>query len=324
MAKLAILGHKTRGKEVIEILEMLGGKNENSCCGSVTSRIYFIDINGYIVRRSILNYIDYLQHTLEGFLKKYPHKVGDKVCFPDDLFTPFTINKMWWDENANELLCSFIEDDIAVPVNGLIAYKEESIDKTNKIIFDTNTQSCDIMNDMIKEEDMGNGIIYDEIDFNRCPAADKVHLILGNNYEIKEENGNYYVVRKKPKYPKTYEECCKVVNASPYVSLVYDKFDGQTYSYDIDNLHIYENIRKLKICRDAYWKIAGKEMGLSKPWEPAWNESSPKYTITVIEDKLVKNFSLTQNYILAFPTAEMRDAFYENFKDLIELCKEFL
>ena len=30
------------------------------------------------------------------------------------------------------------------------------------------------------------------------------------------------------------------------------------------------------------------------------------------------------NHILSFPTEEMRDAFYENFKDLIELCKEFL
>lgn len=27
---------------------------------------------------------------------------------------------------------------------------------------------------------------------------------------------------------------------------------------------------------------------------------------------------------LAFPTAEMRDTFYENFKDLIEQCKELL
>lgn len=29
---------------------------------------------------------------------------------------------------------------------------EESIDKTNKIIFETNAQCCDIMNNLIKEE----------------------------------------------------------------------------------------------------------------------------------------------------------------------------
>lgn len=34
MARLAIRGHETRGKEVIELLEMLGGKNDNHCCGA--------------------------------------------------------------------------------------------------------------------------------------------------------------------------------------------------------------------------------------------------------------------------------------------------
>ena len=32
----------------------------------------------------------------------------------------------------------------------------------------------------------------------------------------------------------------------------------------------------------------------------------------------------SNNVLLAFPTEEMRDAFYENFKDLIEQCKELL
>lgn len=56
--------------------------------------------------------------------------------------------------------------------------------ETNKVIFDTNAQCCDISNEIIKKEIMKNGIIYDEIDFNRCPCADKVQLILGDDYEI--------------------------------------------------------------------------------------------------------------------------------------------
>ena len=39
MAKLAIKGHKTRGKEIIEILKMMGGKNNNNCCGKFINRI---------------------------------------------------------------------------------------------------------------------------------------------------------------------------------------------------------------------------------------------------------------------------------------------
>ena len=87
---------------------------------------------------------------------------------------------------------------------------------------------------------------------------------------------------------------------------------------------VYMTLQNLIKCRDAYWKIAGEEMGLDKPWNPNWNELTPKYTIVVIENKLVKQFALTQNFILAFPTEEMRDTFHENFKELIEQCKELL
>ena len=33
---------------------------------------------------------------------------------------------------------------------------------------------------------------------------------------------------------------------------------------------------------------------------------------------------LTANSVFVFPTEEMRDAFYENFKSDIEICKELL
>jgi hypothetical protein len=37
-----------------------------------------------------------------------------------------------------------------------------------------------------------------------------------------------------------------------------------------------------------------------------------------------RHISTHIHFILAFPTEEMRDAFYENFKYLIEECKELL
>ena len=38
----------------------------------------------------------------------------------------------------------------------------------------------------------------------------------------------------------------------------------------------------------------------------------------------VLRISEYHNIILTFPTEEMRDTFYENFKELIEQCKELL
>lgn len=115
-----------------------------------------------------------------------------------------------------------------------------------------------------------------------------------------------------PQYPKTYVECANMLNCynATYI-------DGYKYK-------LLEALQNLLICRNAYWKIAGEEMGLDEPWEPDWNELEPKYTIAVFENRLEKIHTLTQSYFLAFPAEGMRDAFYENFKDLIEACKELL
>ena len=125
----------------------------------------------------------------------------------------------------------------------------------------------------------------------------------------------------KKEYPKTYEECCAELNNYPLENGV----DG----YKFELLSTFQN---LIICRDAYWKIAGEEMGLGKPWEPDWeNSEERRYCIVNIngeinlpEKILTKWILKVTNKILVFPTEEMRDAFYENFKELIEQCKELL
>ena len=77
---------------------------------------------------------------------------------------------------------------------------------------------------------------------------------------------------------------------------------------------------KLLVCRDAYWKIAGEEMGLGKTWEP--RDANDRNIIRRVGDEMRKGYNIS--CVLEFPTVEMRDAFYENFKDLIEQCKELL
>ena len=115
-------------------------------------------------------------------------------------------------------------------------------------------------------------------------------------------------------YPKTYEECCDVLGRT----LIDDYVEGYKWK-------LMMSFQKLLICRDAYWKIAGEQMGLGKPWEPDWVNAIYTCTIICRSNKIVKDAGFdADNRILAFPTEEMRDAFYENFKDLIEYCKYFL
>ena len=147
---------------------------------------------------------------------------------------------------------------------------------------------------------------------------------LPEGYIFKDENGNVInaqkivLEKKKKEYPKTYTECSDILS-------VYTDPDISGYKGEL--LWAFQ---KLLICRDAYWKIAGEEMGLGKPWEPDYTEESYeqgspiKYVIYYTGTHITKERKCTPSYILTFPTAEMRDAFKENFDPDIEICKEIL
>lgn len=139
------------------------------------------------------------------------------------------------------------------------------------------------------------------------------NVIINRNGICSEEFIKWYIL---PQYPKTYEECCEVLFPT---TIELGKVSAHGY-----NGKLLEKFGELLICRNAYWKTAGEQMGLGKPWKPDWNEQTPKYTIVVLANELVKRYALTQNFILVFPTEEMRNAFYKNFKELIETCKELL
>lgn len=79
MANIAIKGHATRGREVIEILEMLGGKNFKGHYGISISIYYYIDEEKEISGARGERLQNYTIFSLDEFLKKYPYKVGDKV-----------------------------------------------------------------------------------------------------------------------------------------------------------------------------------------------------------------------------------------------------
>lgn len=94
IASLAIKGHPSRGKELIEIFKTLGGHNGNYLEGDVDDLCYFINEDGYIDCFESYNFYGYL--TLEEFLEKYPYKVGDKVLIPE-YESDVRIDGMKWD-----------------------------------------------------------------------------------------------------------------------------------------------------------------------------------------------------------------------------------
>lgn len=160
--------------------------------------------------------------------------------------------------------------------------------------------------------------------------TEQTELDITEEYEYVDDMGNVIdtkkiiIRKKKPKYPTTYEECCEVLGIYSNRNFVCNGLTHKASNYDLKLFSLLEAFKQLLICRDAYWKLYGEEMGLGKPWEPDWSDLTPKYTIVFIENDAKKVHAITASYILAFPIYEMREDFYENFKDLINECKELL
>lgn len=273
MAQLAIEGHKIRGSEVIELLEMLGGKNIQRLNGALSKCYYIIDNKSISVCMSVDD--NYVVYTLEEFKDKFPYKVGDKV---KTIYGKIGIVKqLVWSNKDNAVRYELEDDEDSLYfANELQPYKEETITIDD---FKANTKEW---------------------------LLDKLQSMSKDN--ALQAICNLYNELHKPKYPKTFIEVLDFWHPDRQLE------DDYQSCYKKD---LMENFQDLLYARDAYWKIAGN-------WEPNWSEETNKFTISNKCNKIYLNNTAWYSEVLAFPTAEMRDAFYDNFKDLIEKCKELL
>lgn len=286
MAQLAIKGHQTRGKEVIEILEMLGGNNPDKLIanfdylgyfiGKETRNIYLFHLQGFDIQNVII-------FTLEEFLEKFPYKIGDKVS--SKYLKNYEVSKMEW-ESVNNTVIYKLQGMGWYSADELQPYKEETMEE-NLTIQDIRDNNAEWLLNKLQE-------------MSSESALQTINDLYGELH--------------KPQYPKTYEECCKVLSLGE---------DGRLYTKGY-KASLIQEFQQLLICRDAYWKIIGEQMGLDKPWAPVYTDDNIKYSITTHKNRLDFNGTIERNYVLIFPTKEIKNAFYENFKELIEKCKELL
>lgn len=299
MATLAIRGHITRGIEVIETLQMLGGANTNLLSGAGRETIYYIKESNIccVCDRDLLPR-PHIIFSLEIFLEKFPHKVGDKVI---SIVGETEVLSMEWISGTDKVW--YTTSNGSYNAECLQPYKETMEERQYKEL-------------RMPLDDNDKLATEVTIDGNKIKPP-KNHLI----GKITKVNNGLLVefVKKQPEYPKNYKECCNIVGG--IASTRHLKYNTMpAYKFEEDLRDSLETLRKLIICRNAYWRIAGEEMGLGKPWES--RETKDKYIIRRAGDTIVKGYNISS--VLEFPTPEMRDAFYNNFKDLIEECKELL
>ena len=131
-----------------------------------------------------------------------------------------------------------------------------------------------------------------------------ITIEIPKGYRFKERLFDKFVFEKMNDRPTEIREASEILGIG--------MFDHERYRNGL-----LESLRELLLFRDAWWKMADD-------WKPDWNEETDKFTISNKCNKIYLNNTAWYAEVLSFPTAEMRDAFYENFKESINEVKELL
>lgn len=294
--KLAIKFEKERKNDIIKLLKYFGGK-DNLFVGFPGDTYCYIDLDGNInvmhSWNSRIMHFDRFDYS--EFIKKIQFIPGDKVTVNLPGFEEHSekeVGELIWNSKSKAITYSMRCDG-----EGREIYSPDVLDPVVKEVTVNNIE------DFLTDKKISSINFQDQEHY-----SDEVELCLGDQHEIKEKNGKWFVVKKKSELPKTYKECCKILGIT-------DAVNGCSgYIWQLLN-----DFQELLICRDAYWEFAGD-------WKPEYKTliNNEYFTIHTFNGEIVKSKTSHRHSILAFPTEEMRDKFYENFKDLIEKCKELL
>ena len=109
---------------------------------------------------------------------------------------------------------------------------------------------------------------------------------------------------------KTYEEALKwcIGNLKDYRECVCTEYVNEKQENTL------EALRKLIILRDYY----------NEGWQPDYVEKETKYTIITLGGVIEVGTTMQSNRILCFKTKEIRDMFFEEQKELLEIAKPLL
>lgn len=289
--KIAIQGHPTRGKEVIQILESLGGINKHDFNGFGTFKYYINSFNRIDITSHLTS--DWKIYTLEEFEKDFPFKIGDKVVCKATQQILHTIVGISLDSFAC-MQYEIKEDKTGIithcPTNLLIKYKEMNEER------------------------------------NITLTLDKAKEWYKKGGELKEVALQAYSEEEltKTKLPKTWKEFCNnhmIDDSEAY-------FDNCCQIYIADKSYRHslcdKNICPSKKSAEAHIAMIQLEQ-LRDCWRQGWIPATYASIYAIkfsVHGLCVYNFNSRE--FLSFPTKEMAEEFLKCFKDLIEKAGDLI
>ena len=292
--KLGIRGDRFRGDEILAIFKMLHANNTKcvTCC--MESQVYYINDDNEVAFTDSLKLKVF---TIDEFNKKYPYIPGDIVEFKGNNWAiescqwcPRTEKMIYWATGHNGSLFHLFADEMR-PVNCHFMQCKNISDTTQgPTNIPTTYATCS-----------GE-------DYVTCTIGkyDNVKINIEKGYEMVEENGSYFV-RKKPRYPKNYADCCEVLGIDTNTLIHLCHYDTE----------VMKAFVQLKICRDTYWKVYGEDEELGHPWSPYDDEDGTStYKLYNTAPHMVELFPM--------PSKPLLEEFYSNFENLIRICENLV
>ena len=162
----------------------------------------------------------------------------------------------------------------------------------------------------------------DEMFEENINDMEQKEIIIPQGWEIDKVDGNKIILKEDKKYlPKTWGECCELLGEGEYInneSIICNYTPHCAASKANENIlptglgKPMLALMQLLVCREVY----------RQGWKPDWtNANENKYCI---EYRISSTICTYIAKVLSFQSAEIRDKFLENFKDLIEEAKELI
>ena len=291
--KIAIQGHPTRGKEVIQILESLGGINDGLHEGNNPNCYY--ELHGNIIWCVSTKGINFKYYTLEEFEKEFPFKIGDRVISATTNFIG-TITKLkehgyyYVKHDSGNLIC--------VSRQYLKLYKETKEERNITLTLDKakewykkGGELREIALQAFTEREL-NPLPKSWEEFcENHPIQNHEAFINYTNSSItvcKECAGSLGVWKRKPEKDRC--KCPSQKSAEAHLAMM-----------------------QLEQLRNCWWN----------GWEPMW-DCSEKWCIRLWGNELGVGLATHISRFLTFPTNEMAREFLECFRDLIEQAKDLI
>ena len=295
--KITIQGHPTRGKEVIQILENLGGINRMNHSGCYINYFYYISSDDKTIAWTCVRPKYFNVYTLEEFEKEFPFKVGDKVIHKEfnDFFEVISFNP---------------ESSYPYEIKGVCK-------------FNTKSHVLTKWQPKMKEER------FVTLSFKKAKEWYK------KGGELKEIALQAFSEKELTKVdlPKTWEEFCdkySKINDKEY--FIDTDSNIEQVNYVVSNhcrlMNSDRNICPSKKSAEAHLAMIQLEQLRGcwiQDWKPDWNDCQQvKYCIVYSCQEFKISTLCATSHFLSFPTGKMAEEFLKCFRDLIEKAGDLI